>query len=375
MPRKNNDFKELEEAVIASAKALHDNSEPENTGDMDLRKIGRVNKMLQDGTISEEEASHIDYRTANSQKKEQIPLKLIKPGENIRDENLEEDPDTIELAYSIATNGMKTSLTVYADGDDYILLHGYRRFTAINMILNHSTLPSPESDEEIEITKEMRERLASIYCDIVPKPKNDIERMKDQGIDNNKRKDLDNFGWANLVYSLKERGAKQVDIAAWYGKTKSLISDYLIVRKISENIKLILKQIQKYDCSKAFLEKSSTGRTFKPKSNIIGIKQLRAIARADNQAMEFWRRYGHVCTEEDAIFIGLDPKILEKKEKELSKEEKTVRFFERVVKELQKSIVLFKSEDSIKKSKGGEQLIALLTNIIDNAGEILESLR
>lgn len=61
----------------------------------------------------------------------EIPTDKIHTNAMIRDRMVLHEEELLELQYSIAANGLRLPIEVYADGDGYALLSGYRRLMAM----------------------------------------------------------------------------------------------------------------------------------------------------------------------------------------------------------------------------------------------------
>ncbi|GHV88130.1 chromosome partitioning protein ParB [Spirochaetia bacterium] len=107
-----------------------------------------------------------------------------------------------ELAESIRQHGLLQPITVYANGDGYVVKTGHRRFMASQLLY-----------------KKQPDKFHSIRCII-----SDAENLSVvQLVENVQREDLSQIDLVNALTSLKERGISIEEIAKMMGKTVGYI--------------------------------------------------------------------------------------------------------------------------------------------------------
>ncbi|GHV75636.1 chromosome partitioning protein ParB [Spirochaetia bacterium] len=107
-----------------------------------------------------------------------------------------------ELADSIRQHGLLQPITVYVDGDGYVVKTGHRRFMATQLLY-----------------KKQPDKFHSIRCII-----SDAENLSViQLVENVQREDLSQIDLVNALTSLKERGISIEEIAKMMGKTVGYI--------------------------------------------------------------------------------------------------------------------------------------------------------
>jgi ParB family chromosome partitioning protein len=143
-----------------------------------------------------------DSRSVNIMVKD-IPIGDIQTKENVR----KDYTGIEELAESIRQHGLLQPITVYADGDQYIVKTGHRRFRACQRL--YQTEP---------------ERFHSIRC-IVSNGEN-IAVI--QLVENVQREDLSQVDLCNALSALREQGLTLRQIAETMGKTEGYIKSLFV---------------------------------------------------------------------------------------------------------------------------------------------------
>ncbi|AEF84927.1 conserved hypothetical protein [Treponema primitia ZAS-2] len=154
-----------------------------------------------------------DSHSANVMVKD-IPIGDIRIKANVR----QDYTGIEELAESIRQHGLLQPITVYADGDQYIVKTGHRRFLACQKLY------------ETE-----RERFHSIRC-IISNAEN-IAVI--QLVENVQREDLSQIDLYNALSSLREQGVSHKHIAEMMGKKLHYIENlFTAINEIQSNEKL-----------------------------------------------------------------------------------------------------------------------------------------
>jgi ParB family chromosome partitioning protein len=144
-----------------------------------------------------------------------IPLGDIQIKENVR----KDYTGIEELASSIRQHGLLQPITVYADGDLYVVKTGHRRFMACQRLYQQEP-----------------DRFHSIRCII-----SDAENLSViQLVENVQREDLSQLDLYNALSSLKEQGMSLKDIALTMGKTEGYIKILFVgVKEVNKTPELM----------------------------------------------------------------------------------------------------------------------------------------
>ena len=118
------------------------------------------------------------------------------------------------LAETIKSRGLKTPISVRKNGNRYIINHGARRYRACK-ILGLTTIKAIIDNDYYKV---------------------------DQVIENIQRNDLSAKEIADFIAGELDKGVKQVEIAQMLGKSKSYVSQYASLRKMSDYLKQKLAQ-------------------------------------------------------------------------------------------------------------------------------------
>jgi ParB family chromosome partitioning protein len=132
-----------------------------------------------------------------------LTIKDIPLGDIVVRENVRKDYKGLEeLADSIRQHGLLQPITVYADGDQYVVKTGHRRFLASQLLY-----------------KQEPDRFHSIRCII-----SDAENLSViQLVENVQREDLSQLDLYNALSSLREQGMTLKQIALTMGKSENYI--------------------------------------------------------------------------------------------------------------------------------------------------------
>jgi ParB family chromosome partitioning protein len=143
-----------------------------------------------------------------------IPIGDIRIKENIRQEYTEIE----DLASSIKQHGLLQPITVYSDGDRFVVKTGHRRFMAYH-----------------KLYEEDSERFHSIRCIV-----SDSENIAViQLIENVQRTDLAQIDLYNALAALRDQGMTLKQIAEGMGKTEKYIKNLFVgINEISNNERL-----------------------------------------------------------------------------------------------------------------------------------------
>jgi ParB family chromosome partitioning protein len=132
-----------------------------------------------------------------------LSVKDIPLGDIVIRENVRKDYAGIEeLAESIRQHGLLQPITVYADGDQYVVKTGHRRFLASQLLYKKE----PDRFHSVRCIISNAENLAVI-----------------QLVENVQREDLSQIDLYNGLSALKEQGMALKEIAQTMGKSESYI--------------------------------------------------------------------------------------------------------------------------------------------------------
>jgi ParB family chromosome partitioning protein len=132
-----------------------------------------------------------------------LTIKDIPLGDIIIRENVRKDYTGIEeLAESIRQHGLLQPITVYIDGEQYVVKTGHRRFMASQMLY-----------------KQVPDRFHSIRCIVSGAENLAIIQL----VENVQREDLSQIDLFNGLSSLREQGMTLKEIAQTMGKSESYI--------------------------------------------------------------------------------------------------------------------------------------------------------
>jgi hypothetical protein len=255
-----------------------------------------------------------------------------------------ETPALHFIAFNLIINGFGSPIAVYENSDKkYNLLQDDKRVYSVYLILKRATLNYFINSEKYKIPSLIKEQFKTIPVLIYPKPNNEREMLLLQ-IAEGFHKSNNNLIVSEYLYRLiEEFGLKQVELAKMLGKSKQLINDFISIKAIYPDVKTLLEQIQLLGFTEKKLEKY--GLSYFNNKNI-GIKKLRKIADAANQAKEFWFHFGDKCSYEDAEFIGLTREEAEEIEKQ-----REDNYFIPLLEEYIKILKKLKKSDSDSKDK------------------------
>ncbi|GHT77752.1 chromosome partitioning protein ParB [Spirochaetia bacterium] len=149
-----------------------------------------------------------------------LTIKDIPIGDIAIRENVRKDYTGIEkLADSIRQHGLLQPITVYADGDCYVVKTGHRRFIASQLLY-----------------KKQPDKFHSIRCII-----SDAENLSViQLVENVQREDLSQIDLYTALSSLREQGMSLKQIAQTMGKSEDYIKALFVgINDIQKNEKLL----------------------------------------------------------------------------------------------------------------------------------------
>jgi ParB family chromosome partitioning protein len=149
-----------------------------------------------------------------------LTIKDIPIGDIVIRENVRKDYAGIEeLADSIRRHGLLQPITVYADGDQYVVKTGHRRFKASQLLY-----------------KKEPDRFHSVRCII-----SDAENLSViQLVENVQREDLSQLDLFSALSSLREQGMSLKQIAQTMGKSEDYIKALFVgINDIQKNEKLL----------------------------------------------------------------------------------------------------------------------------------------
>ncbi|GHV76983.1 chromosome partitioning protein ParB [Spirochaetia bacterium] len=149
-----------------------------------------------------------------------LTIKDIPIGDIAIRENVRKDYTGIEeLADSIRQHGLLQPITVYADGDGYVVKTGHRRFMASQLLY-----------------KKQPDKFHSIRCII-----SDAENLSViQLVENVQREDLSQIDLYTALSSLREQGMSLKQIAQTMGKSEDYIKALFVgINDIQKNEKLL----------------------------------------------------------------------------------------------------------------------------------------
>jgi ParB family chromosome partitioning protein len=154
-----------------------------------------------------------DSRSVNVMVKD-IPIGDISIRENVR----QDYTGIEELADSIRQHGLLQPITVYAEGDQYIVKTGHRRFMACQQLYH----TDPERFHSIRCVISNAENIAVI-----------------QLVENVQREDLSQIDLCNALSALREHGMSHREIAVTMGKTEGYVKNlFMGVNEVSNNHQL-----------------------------------------------------------------------------------------------------------------------------------------
>ncbi|GHT63825.1 hypothetical protein FACS1894110_02340 [Spirochaetia bacterium] len=134
-----------------------------------------------------------------------IMVKDIPIGDIVIRENVRKDYTGIEeLADSIRQHGLLQPITVYVDGDQYIVKTGHRRFMACQLLYQSEP-----------------ERFHSIRCIISNADNTAVIQL----VENVQRVDLSQIDLVNALSSLRQEGLTNKQIASVMGKTEGYVNN------------------------------------------------------------------------------------------------------------------------------------------------------
>ncbi|GMO37772.1 MAG: hypothetical protein Ta2B_17470 [Termitinemataceae bacterium] len=132
-----------------------------------------------------------------------LTIKDIPLGDIIVRENVRKDYAGIEeLAASIKQHGLLQPITVYTDGDQYVVKTGHRRFKALQLLY-----------------KQEPDRFHSIRCIISDATNLAVIQL----VENVQREDLSQIDLFNGLSTLREQGMSAKEVAQTIGKSESYI--------------------------------------------------------------------------------------------------------------------------------------------------------
>jgi ParB family chromosome partitioning protein len=148
-----------------------------------------------------------------------IMVKDIPIGDIVIRENVRKDYTGIgELADSIRQHGLLQPITVYADGDQFIVKTGHRRFMACQLLYQSE----PERFHSIRSIISNAENIAVI-----------------QLVENVQREDLSQIDLCNALSALREHGMSHREIALAMGKTEGYIRNLFVsIKEVNNNLQL-----------------------------------------------------------------------------------------------------------------------------------------
>ncbi|MGD9697458.1 hypothetical protein [Acinetobacter sp.] len=335
---KKNKADAIKENILNRRPAMGENYRnifSERQEDLDL--IKQQQEFRRSG-IRGKEAAEIDYQY----------MRMVS---NVRDDFTYQDhPDLMELAYSIAINGLESAVEVFPENDNtFTLHHGHRRYLAIKYIMENDTIQQTDKNEMLTITDDMRDNVRFVPSLLLLDKPDEYKRLKSQMHDNKGRRELTSLELASLVGRLIDSGERSGDVAREFGYNKGAVSELYKINSIESSIKQKLREIEKYGYTVRFLkqtvsddlgpnrDKSLARQTFASSGDDIDLgpnrdkslacqtfpylqassisrKDLRKVAygkRSKNdqnwqQNEVFWFIFAKKCTSDDAKDIGLD---------------------------------------------------------------------
>lgn len=283
-----------------------------------------------------------------------IPLEKIKTEKNIRSNFSEIN----ELAFSILTNGQIQPIGVFEnENGTYTVIFGHRRFEAFKLISERNKISLEE--DFIEVTEELKLKLAKIDAIVFPKPKDDASRIVIQISENEQRTKISLLDFAENIETLsKIHKLNNTQIAKMLGKQRPRIAEALAIAKIKQNLAVWdkLKAIESIGFSKGV--QACTPEQNQPQE--IGFLPLLAIARSKNeeeQNKKFWQFFGKFCSEKEKTEL----KIETKEKKQFQKILKVQKVLAALVKELEELKTETKEEVQFQKILKPSQ--SLLNNL------------
>lgn len=208
-----------------------------------------------------------------------IFFKDIKLVRNIRRNYEYENIDT--LANDILSNSQIQAITLTYDN---YLISGHRRYKAIEKLYNDKKHDGEILSVNIDLN----------YSEI---RKETFDKM--QLSENEQRKDLDNLDISDLFNEYISDGKTQKEIATIFDKPKSIVSELVSLKKIPDNLRKLIKEIQYFGMSKKkFAIENLDINQVKP--SIIGRITLYKIAiESTNQVKVFIELFGNKLHKED----------------------------------------------------------------------------
>ncbi|GHV44383.1 hypothetical protein AGMMS49546_28260 [Spirochaetia bacterium] len=148
-----------------------------------------------------------------------IMVKDILIGDISIRENVRKDYTGIEeLADSIRQHGLLQPITVFVDGDQYIVKTGHRRFMACQLLYQSEP-----------------ERFHSIRCIISNAENTAVIQL----VENVQREDLSQIDLCNALSALRKHGMSHREIAVTMGKTEGYVKNlFMGVNEVSNNCQL-----------------------------------------------------------------------------------------------------------------------------------------
>lgn len=204
-----------------------------------------------------EQLRHSLAHANNEANTSEIEFKNIKIIRNLRDKF--EYEDIQELSENILSIGQLQSVLLTSDNH---LISGHRRYYAIELLI--------KSDKHNGLVKCIK--IDKTYKEI------GLELFdKLQFMENEQRKDIDNFQRASIFSEYKNKGYSQEQISELFEKDKAVVSRIITINNIDDNLKRLLKEIQYFGITKKkfhAVNKSLHDRD----SNYLGINTLYKIA-------------------------------------------------------------------------------------------------
>lgn len=208
-----------------------------------------------------------------------IFFKDIKLVRNIRKNYEFESIDN--LANDILSNGQIQAITLTHDN---YLISGHRRYKAIEKLYNDKKHDGELFSVNIDLN----------YSEI---RKETFDKM--QLSENEQRKDLDNLDISDLFNEYISDGKSQKEISIIFDKPKSVVSELVSLKKIPDNLRKLIREIQYYGMSKKKFSIANLDIN-QVKPSIIGRITLYKIAiESTNQVKVFIELFGNKLHKED----------------------------------------------------------------------------